>query len=107
MDISDKVKHEQALISEMIALYCKLNKHEKENGQFCPQCYELNTYAKGRLAKCPHMATKSFCSKCETPCYSPDMKERIRAVMRYSGPKMLFYHPILLVKHMVAGKRNA
>ena len=37
----------------------------------------------------PHMETKTFCSPAR-PCYRPEMREQIRAVMRYAGPRMLF-----------------
>ena len=29
------------------------------------------------------------------------MRDKIREIMRYSGPRMLLYHPLLLVKHML------
>jgi hypothetical protein len=29
------------------------------------------------------------------------MRERIRQVMRYAGPRMLFNHPILSVFHLI------
>jgi hypothetical protein len=38
-------------------------------------------------------------------CYTPDMRERIRAVMRFSGPRMLLHHPWLALMHLVDGLR--
>ena len=29
------------------------------------------------------------------------MKERIRTVMRWSGPRMMLYHPIAAVRHIL------
>ena len=55
--------------------------------------------------KCPHMETKTFCSCCKTHCYKPDMKQKIKEVMRYSGPRMLFHHPVLAVKHVIEEKK--
>ncbi len=43
-----------------------------------------------------------FCSKCPIHCYKPKMREHIREVMRYSGPRMIFYHPIIAIKHMLS-----
>ena len=40
------------------------------------------------------MESKTFCSNCRVHCYCPDMREKIRMVMRFSGPRMLFYHPV-------------
>jgi hypothetical protein len=33
------------------------------------------------------------------------MRERVRAVMRYAGPRMLLRHPILAVLHLLDGMR--
>jgi hypothetical protein len=29
------------------------------------------------------------------------MREKIREVMRFSGPRMMFYHPVMAVRHLV------
>lgn len=43
---------------------------------------------------------KTTCKKCPVHCYSPDMREKIRAVMRYSGPRMIFLHPFAAIRHL-------
>jgi hypothetical protein len=35
------------------------------------------------------------------------MRERIREVMRYAGPRMPLRHPILSIFHFIDGKRPA
>lgn len=52
------------------------------------------------------METKTFCSNCRVHCYKPAMREKIRQVMRFSGPRMLFYHPMLAIRHVVESKRE-
>ena len=47
---------------------------------------------------------KPKCSQCTMHCYKPVMREKIKAVMRYSGPRMLYRHPILTGKHYLTGK---
>lgn len=37
---------------------------------------------------------KTKCHKCSVHCYMPEMRERIKEVMRYSGPRMLLHHPV-------------
>ncbi|MGI5900266.1 MAG: nitrous oxide-stimulated promoter family protein [Christensenellales bacterium] len=96
MDIGIKRNQEQALIGEMIALYCKKN-HGAST--LCADCSELKAYAEARSARCPYMETKTFCSNCKTHCYKPEMREKIRAVMRFSGPRIIFRHPVLVIKH--------
>ena len=60
----------------------------------------LTAYAHARSDSCPFMENKTFCSNCRVHCYSGDMRERIRRVMCYSGPRMLRTHPILAVRHL-------
>lgn len=96
--IETKRAREKEVVSRMIALYC--GKRHRTKGKLCPECARLDAYAQQRIDCCPHMETKTFCSSCETHCYRPDMRERIRAVMRFSGPRMLFYHPLMTIRHM-------
>lgn len=102
--VESKREREKVLVSQMIKLYCR-KKHKSQNG-FCPECRELDEYAKQRSDKCPFMETKTFCSNCKVHCYKPRMREKIREVMRFSGPRMMLYHPILAVKHMAESKKE-
>ncbi len=52
------------------------------------------------------METKTFCSNCRVHCYKPEMRERIRQVMRFSGPRMLFVHPVQAVRHVIETKKE-
>ena len=67
----------------------------------CSECQALSEYAKLRSQNCPFMEEKTFCSNCRVHCYKPEMREKIRQVMRFSGPRMLFYHPILAIWHLI------
>ena len=89
---ADKREREKRMVSEMIALYCRKKHHTK--GGLCPECADLEAYARMRSDKCPFMETKTFCSNCKVHCYKPVMREKIREVMRFSGPRMLFSHPV-------------
>lgn len=84
----------------MIALYCR-KKHKTKRGQLCAEYTELTEYAKQRSDKCPFMESKTFCSNCKVHCYKPEMREKIRAVMRFSGPRMIFHHPVTAVRHVI------
>ena len=58
-------------------------------------------YAKTRSDKFPFTETKTFCSNCKVHCYSPEMRKKIRAVMRFSGPPMLMCHPACVLRHLI------
>lgn len=128
-----KREREQEIVSQMIALYCKGNHsahrsvslrerggemrqmregaalRERGSGEWwdlCPECAELEAYAHARSERCPFMEEKTFCSNCTVHCYRPEMRERIRTVMRYAGPRMLFHHPVMAIRHMIESQRE-
>lgn len=103
-NIVTKREREKKVVSQMILLYCK-KKHRYKNG-LSKECSELENYAKQRSDKCPFMETKTFCSNCKVHCYKPEMREKIRKVMRYSGPRMIFSHPITAIQHVIESKKE-
>ncbi|MCD2491562.1 nitrous oxide-stimulated promoter family protein [Lacrimispora sp. NSJ-141] len=98
-----KRQKEEETVSCMISIYCR-GKHKQKT--LCPECRELLDYAELRLSKCPHGDQKPFCSNCRIHCYKPDKKEKIRQVMRYAGPRMLFYHPVIALRHMAEMRKD-
>lgn len=96
--MKEKRQQEQQVIQEMIYLYCKKKHGHKET--LCRECQELLDYANQRIEKCPKMEMKTFCSNCNIHCYKKDMREKVKAVMRYSGPRMLIVRPIMVLKHI-------
>ena len=103
-NVVDKREREKQIVSQMIRLYCRKN-HKHKNG-LCESCQRLNDYANLRSDKCPFMETKTFCSNCKVHCYKPEMREKIRAIMRFSGPRMIFYHPVTALKHVIETKKE-
>lgn len=93
-------RKERKLIPRMIGKYCH-GKHRTKGKEVCKDCQELTEYALFRLSKCPFKENKRFCSFCKIHCYQPEMREKIKAVMRYSGPRMLFSHPVFAMSHVV------
>lgn len=104
VDIEAKRQREKAMVNEMIALYCR--KNHGTRGGLCPDCAALAAYARQRSDRCPFMATKTFCSNCKVHCYKPEMREKIRDVMRFSGPRMLFVHPVAAIRHVMETNRE-
>lgn len=103
-DVTAKREREKRLVSQMIALYCRKN-HGGKVG-LCPDCAALDAYARQRSDQCPFMERKTFCSNCRVHCYRPDMREKIRLVMRFSGPRMLLVHPVAAIRHGIETKRE-
>ena len=101
--IRKKRDKENRVVSEMIKLYCK-KRHGKVG--ICEECMELTDYCKKRIEQCPFMEEKTFCNQCKVHCYSKEMQEKIRKVMRFSGPRMLIYHPIMAIHHLIETIKN-
>lgn len=84
----------------MIGIYC----HDHHGGEaLCPDCSALREYAMARLERCRFGADKPKCSACPVHCYKPAMREKIREVMKYAGPRMMLKHPVMAVGHVVDG----
>ena len=94
-------EREKKTISQMIAMHCAGN-HSADarteqafcGERVCPACAELDAYAVLRTQRCRKMDVKTSCEECGNHCYAPEMREKIRAAMRYSGPRMITKHPI-------------
>ena len=103
-NVQNKREQEKEIVALMIRIYCK-KKHGMKTG-LCTECQALHEYAMLRADKCPFMETKTFCSNCKVHCYKKDMREKIREVMRFSGPRMIFYHPIMAIRHVIESKKE-
>lgn len=91
-------------IEAMIRMYCR-DQHHVPHG-LCPDCDALLAYARDRLGQCPYQEGKTTCAQCPIHCYKPAMREKVRVVMRYAGPRMMYRHPILTLYHLIDGKRR-
>ncbi len=101
---SRRMQREAATIAAMLGIYCRAH-HQAETG-LCQDCKELLDYAEKRLKYCPFQEKKTTCGKCSIHCYKPAMREKIRQVMRFSGPRMLLRHPYLALMHTLDGFRK-
>lgn len=92
-----RIEREKETVSQMIRIYCR---HKEGNKQLCDDCKKLLEYAHRRLDGCKFGERKSTCKQCPIHCYRPDMKRKIRDVMRYAGPRMLLFHPWAALRHL-------
>jgi hypothetical protein len=100
-----RLARELATLSSMIRLHC----HDVhcEDGGLCDGCAALLAYATRRLDRCVFGDDKPTCANCKVHCYSAAMREEVRGIMRYAGPRMLWRHPVLALWHLVDGRRPA
>jgi hypothetical protein len=67
----------------------------------CPDCVPLLDYSLARIDACRFGSAKPTCARCTVHCYRPAMRTRIKAAMRYSGPRMTYRHPYLALCHLM------
>jgi hypothetical protein len=104
MKTTSRLERERETLVTLIRLYCHGQGHTGKTP--CPGCAELLEYALERLARCPFGGSKPTCLHCTVHCYTSSMHGRVREVMRYSGPRMLWRHPWLTLMHAWEGWRS-
>jgi hypothetical protein len=97
------IHREKQTVRLMVGLYCK--KKHKINNALCSECEDLLTYSLERLDRCRFGNNKLACSKCPVHCFQASYREMIRKLMRFSGPRMLFYDPLHVINHYLPLKR--
>lgn len=100
-----KYNKEIEIVQLMIEIYCN-KKHHTSKGKLCSDCQQLLEYAQFRRSKCPWGDDKPFCSNCPVHCYKAEMRNKIKQVMRFSGPRMIFHHPIVAIRHITESKKQ-
>jgi hypothetical protein len=98
-----KIIQERKTVTAMIELYCKKNHHTQG---LCDACQDLQNYAMKRLDFCRFGEEKGTCEKCSVHCYRADYRDKIKQVMRFSGPRMLLHHPVWAVRHVIKNMQS-
>lgn len=93
-----KREWEQKMVSQMIALYCRKNTARLRPVRILCKTGGIRQAAQRALPV--YGVIKTFCSSCKVHCYKPEMREKIREVMRFSGPRMMLYHPLTAMRHI-------
>lgn len=111
---SRRLRREQRTLNVMVHMYCAGNHRGAGPGNsdaerkdvFCERCSRLLAYAEQRIDRCRFGDDKPTCARCTVHCFQTDMREQVREVMRYSGPRMTFRHPYLALRHLFDRRRT-
>lgn len=115
--MSKRIEEEHHTVEIMIRLYCKHKhyehtlseqEHSTKHGTrttgsdaLCTECSDTLAYAEKRLRACPFQDRKPTCRRCTVHCYKPEMRQRIREIMRWAGPRMMLHHPVETMRHLL------
>ena len=107
--VQDAARHprlarELKTIRAMVRIHCR--DHHAANDGLCAECATLLYYATQRIDRCVFGDDKPTCVNCRIHCYNKVMRQRVREVMRYAGPRMVWRHPILALAHLRDGRRS-
>ena len=93
----NKIEQDKQTIRLMVGLYCR---HRLPVREIPEEDEQLIDYAEQRLTHCRYGEMKPACKHCATHCYKPDMQEKVREVMRWTGPRMIFFSPKVAFRHI-------
>lgn len=94
--MKNRIDFEKETVEKMIRLFY----HCRRRRPLPPEARQLLDYCLQRLDHCPAGQDKLSCKRCPRHCYQPERREQIRQVMRWAGPRMIFYHPICSIRHL-------
>ena len=98
-----RIDKEKETVELMIRLYCR---HKEKNAVLCNTCQDLLLYSFQRLEHCPFGEEKTTCQHCKIHCYNPHKRELMRKVMKYSGPRVILFHPKAAIRHILHSRKR-
>ncbi len=114
--LDDKKAKDIKVLGGFVSIYCRENHRTVEKGAFpvkderlrqalekeelvlCPECSKLLNHGIAKLMLCPFDPTP-MCKKCETHCYAPGYRQKVREVMRFSGSYLIKHGRLDLLIH--------
>jgi hypothetical protein len=102
---SPRLARERQTVRRMLEIFCR-DQHAQQHAALCEECDGLYSYAMARLDGCPFKADKPTCKVCPVHCYRKDRRAQMREVMIYSGPRMLWSHPVLAIRHLLDERKR-
>ncbi len=117
--LNGKKKKDIEVLSNFVSIFCRENHPLETKDTFCikdarlrraldsqelllcPDCRKLLNHGIAKLLLCPY-DPKPMCKKCQTHCYAPGYRERIREVMKFSGLYLIKHGRLDLMVHYLS-----
>ncbi len=101
MVYNKRIQREKKTVEMMLKIYCQKKHHSQID--LCEECQTLKSYAYKRLDLCQFGENKPTCGKCTVHCYKQDRRQKMINIMKFSGPKMFYRHPLATLNHLLDG----
>lgn len=114
--LDQKKARDLKVLSNFIAIFCREKHGAEPRSPFpirdervqqalgedsillCHECQKLLHHGMSKLLQCQY-DPKPMCKKCQTHCYAPGYREKIREVMKFSGLHLITHGRIDLILH--------
>ncbi len=112
-----KLRHDLRVLAKFVTYYCQ-HQHQAAARSpvhlkpdeidamlggpvdLCPDCHKLLLHACVKRSHCP-MDPKPACKHCPSHCYHPTYQQKMRAVMKFSGQRMVLSGRIDYLLHLL------
>ena len=101
-ELKNNVPNEKENIRKTFGKYCNAN-HGTTDNKLCAKCTAVLSTVMIKISRCPYGIGKPICEQCETPCFGERYTNEFLEIMKGGQKKMLLSHPIMTVKHKIAG----
>ena len=102
VEIKNNIPKEKKNIKKTFGVYCHQN-HGTSGETLCPKCTALLATVMLKMNKCPYGITKPICDRCDRPCFGTSQTKEFLKIMSSSQKRMFLEHPIMTIKHKLAG----
>jgi hypothetical protein len=102
VELKNNIPKEKKNIKKTFGVYCHKN-HGTSGETLCPKCTALLATVMLKMNKCPYGITKPICDSCDRPCFGASQTKEFLKIMSSSQKRMFFSHPIMTIKHKLAG----
>lgn len=102
IEIKNNIPKEKQNIKKTFAVYCHKN-HDTSGDTLCPKCTALLATIMIKMNRCPYGITKPICDRCDRPCFGAKQTKEFLEIMNSSQTQMFLSHPIMAIKHKLAG----
>lgn len=114
--LDNKKSKDIMVLSRFIDIFCRENHPAETKSTFpikddrlrasmdgkeptlCLDCQKLLNHSIAKLLQCPY-DPKPMCKKCETHCYAPGYREKVRQVMKFSGMYLIKHGRLDIMAH--------
>ena len=114
--LNSKKEKELIVLADFVSIFCRENHRDGDKSLFTikderlhrslnggdillgQDCQKLLNHGIAKLLQCPY-DPKPMCKKCQTHCYAPGYREKMREVMRFSGLYLVRHGRFDLVFH--------